>query len=292
MNIVFCINRLGLEGLGATVTSLIRNCSDTSMIKLCFFCSNITLLDKKNIKLLLTKESFRGKTEFIDLNIEKQFGHLASLHGDWTAYGRLLIPEIIKDEFALYLDADLVIELDILSLPMTKGKNIISAVHEGPVQQALDNQLFIEKLNWEPLTPYFNSGVLLFNNEQWRETKASTKIKEIAEAYPAHLISHDQTLLNALCLGNFNQLPKEFNTSWPPDKKTSSNYNQRIIHFIGSPKPWDISGKLIHNNYTIWAQYNTSFWNNNYGKITTEKLVRTWRIRNSIFKNIKHKLFN
>lgn len=279
-------------GLGSTITSLVRNCSNSSRLKLWFFCSELTTTDKSNITYLLNSEYFRGTTEFIDLNVKNIFGHLNPLHQDWTAYGRLLIPEIINDSYALYLDADLIIELDILQLSTVKSNKILSAVHEGPVRLALDNHLFINKLNWDPTAPYFNSGVLLFNIKQWAKCNTSSNLKEISESYSAHLVSHDQTLLNALCAGKFNQLSKEFNTSWPPNKPAPNTYDKCIIHFIGSPKPWDISGRIIHNSYNIWLQYNTNFWNQKYGKLSPGKLLRTWYIRKSILKNLKHKFFS
>jgi lipopolysaccharide biosynthesis glycosyltransferase len=291
MNIVFCVNRLGLIGLGATLTSLIRNCSDSRKLKLWFFGSELISADTTNIKYLLTDELFAGETEFIDINIKSRFGHLTSLHHDWTAYGRLLIPEIITAEYALYLDADLIIGLDILQLSSINSYQILSAVHEGPVRLALDNYLFINKLNWNPVTPYFNSGVLLFNIKQWVKYGADATSKEVAKVYSEHLISHDQTILNAVCAGDFNHLPKEFNVSWPPNEKRLALSTKCITHFIGAPKPWDLWGKSIHNGYALWAEYNTDFWNKKYGKLNTQKLARTWHIRKSIAKNIGLKLF-
>lgn len=291
MNIVFCVNRLGLMGLGSTLTSLIRNCSDTRKIKLWFLCSELTITDKANIEFLLNTELFKGSTEFINLNIKDNFGHLNPLHQDWTAYGRLLIPEIITDTYALYLDADLIIELDILQLSTIKSNKILSAVHEGPVHLALDNYLFLNKLYWDPKTPYFNSGVLLFNIKQWLNHKASANLKELSENYSQHLVSHDQTLLNAVCAGNFNHLADEFNVSWPPTQIPPAHSTKCIIHFIGSPKPWDLWGKSIHSGYATWSEYNTNFWNNKYGKLNIQKLTRTWHIRKSIARNISLKLF-
>ena len=291
MNIVFCVNRLGLMGLGSTLTSLIRNCSDSGRIKLWFLCSELTDIDKTNIEYLLSNEFFRGTTEFIDLNIRINFGHLNPLHKDWTAYGRLVIPELITDTYALYLDADLIIELDILQLATVKPNKILAAAHQGPVRLALDNYLFVNKLNWAPSTPYFNSGVLLFNIEQWTNQNTSISLKKISEVYSEHLISHDQTILNAICAGEFNHLPDEFNVSWPPNRKVPTHLSKCIIHFIGAPKPWDLLGESVHSGYDVWAGYNTNFWNSKNGKLNTQKLARAWHIRKSIARNLGIKLF-
>jgi lipopolysaccharide biosynthesis glycosyltransferase len=116
MNIAFNINQLGLQGLGATLTSLIRNCSDTKEIIFWFLCSELEGKDKDNIRQLLLNERFAGDTNFIDFDARKTFGKLKSLHADWTAYGRLLIPGIVTSGSAVCLDSGLIILADVLKL--------------------------------------------------------------------------------------------------------------------------------------------------------------------------------
>ena len=111
MDIVFTVNPLGLEGLGATLSSLIRNCSNSGGLKLWFLCSSFRRIDRFNIERLLQNEHYKGAIEYINFDAESIFGHLKSLHGDWTTYGRLLIANYIKSDYALYLDADIIVEL-------------------------------------------------------------------------------------------------------------------------------------------------------------------------------------
>ncbi len=290
MDTFFNINPLGMEGLGATLTSLIRNCSNSKELKLWFLCSSLHQRDKDNILQLLQNEGFQGISEFIDFDAMATFGHLRSLHGDWTTYGRLLIPNIIKSGSALYLDSDLIIECDILDLHKIKNDSAISAVLGCPVQYALENQFFIKTLNWHPDTHYFNAGVLVFNIPLWEEQNIALRVKEISDNYSNEFLSADQTLLNAICEGNFGHLPKEFNMPWYPSNPQPKNNKNVILHFVGSPKPWDIFGKTIHAGYDTWNTYNTSFWEKEYDRLTFSKLVRTWKIRKSIFKNFKNKL--
>lgn len=89
MNIAFCINRLALIRLGVTVSSLIRNCSDSKQITLWFLCAGLLKEDKSNIEQLLANEGFQGKQHCIDFDSVAHFGSFRSLHGDWTPYGRL-----------------------------------------------------------------------------------------------------------------------------------------------------------------------------------------------------------
>ena len=75
-----------------------------------------------------------------------------------------------------------------------------------------------------------------------------------------------------------------------PDKAQPANADKAIIHFVGSPKPWDLFGKIIHEGNGTWKTYNTKFWKNQYGNITVQKVIRTWKIRRSILKHLKSKL--
>src|SRR6056297_2111461 len=156
MDIVFNVNPLGLEGLAASLTSLVRNCSQTEKTTLWFLCSGLAVSDKDNISLLLDGEDFKGAVEFIDFDAQSIFGHLRSLHGDWTSYGRLLIPDIVKSDSALYLDADLVIELDVLRLRnFNFDGHILGAVHGSEVKHTLDTTFLTQRLNIPEDTAYF-----------------------------------------------------------------------------------------------------------------------------------------
>jgi lipopolysaccharide biosynthesis glycosyltransferase len=83
-----------MEGLGASLTSLIRNCSNTEKLKIWILCDQLSQNDKDNIKQLLIFEDFKGISEFIDVNTENEFRHLKAYHGNKAAYGRFLIPSI------------------------------------------------------------------------------------------------------------------------------------------------------------------------------------------------------
>ncbi len=290
MDIVFNVNPLGLEGLAASLTSLVRNCSRNENIAFWFLSSGLTDLDKKSITILLETEHFKGTTEFVDFDAKKIFGHLRSLHGDWTSYGRLLIPDIVKSEKALYLDADLVIELDVLRLEHFDFKgNLIGAVHGSEIKHTLDRAFLTQRLNLSEDTDYFNAGVLLLNLQKWRTERIEDEWKAIAEKFPNELISHDQTLLNALCRGQFAHLPEEFNVPWRASTAKPENSNSAILHYVGSPKPWDWCGAYIHRGYKTWNNYTPAFWKKRYGKMNSDKIQRTWKIRRSLIKGFKHK---
>lgn len=288
MNVVFNINHLGLEGLGATLVSLVQSCSNSKELKLWFLCSDLREKDKSNIAVLLKSVGLKGETKFVDYNARERYGHLRSLHGDWTTYGRLMIPDLVKSDVALYLDADLLITIDVLALKDFDFDNcVLAAVRGSEVSKTFDRTFLIDKLYWSPHCEYFNAGVLLLNLNKWRRENIHEKWQSIAKRYPNELLSHDQTLLNAICEGQFARLPKQFNVLWHPVNAKPDCHNETILHFVGAPKPWDLFGQYLHKGYTYWNAYNLKFWEEEYGKISFDKIKRAWEIRGSLYKNFK-----
>lgn len=291
MDIAFNINHLALEGFGATLTSLCRNCSDTGKLTLWFLCSDFNPSDKQNIQNLLNSEKFNGHFKFIDFDARAQFGSYKSLHGDWTAYGRLLIPVLIPSDTVLYLDADLVIQIDILRLEnFAFNGAFLAAAFGSEVKWTLEHKFFIGKLNWSPETACFNSGVLLFNVKAWKDHNIDERWKKLAGNYPNELLSADQTILNAICEGKFARLDARYNNIWDPAWKSPEHDITSILHFVGSPKPWDVMGAFIHSGYTTWKKFNTNEWERLYSGISVKKLTRFWRIKKSYLNKFRERL--
>jgi lipopolysaccharide biosynthesis glycosyltransferase len=202
MNIAFCINRLALIGLGVTISSLIQNCSETSRLTLWFLCADLNETDKSNLKSLLSRERFKGKYNVIDFDSISNFGNLRSLHGDWTTYGRLLLPELLLEEdIVLYLDADLVIEFDVLEMGEVSLEDFpIGAASNSKMKYSIEKDFFINRCNLSPEDSYFNAGVLLINLSLWRGRGLKDKCLEFGKQYSDELIAADQTIFLMPCL--------------------------------------------------------------------------------------------
>jgi len=291
MNIAFCINRLGIIGLGVTISSLIRNCSKQGSLKIWFLCACLTPKEKNQIIKLLKSEHFSGNYDFIDFDPVFHFGTLSSLHGDWTAYGRLLLSDFIYSDQVLYLDSDLVVELDVLEVEdFNFNGHALAAVGGGRFRYTLGNKFYINKLGISPDVEYFNSGVLLFNLKEWRRSNIKERCLLIANKYPLELPSHDQSLLNLFCLGNFAKLPECFNCEWLAHLDKPNVASRMILHFVGSPKPWDPFGFILNNGYPIYREYLNSEWYAAFGGFTSSALGRAWNIRRSYLRCISSRI--
>jgi lipopolysaccharide biosynthesis glycosyltransferase len=293
MNIVFCINRLGLIGLGVTVSSLIRNSSDSAKLKIWFLCANLNLKDKAQISRLLVEENFKGEYHLIDFDPIKHFGSYCSLHGDWTTYGRLLIPELVKADEVLYLDADLVIEVDVLELSRFSFEgHAIAAVGGGKFRYTLGSNFYINKLGISPDVEYFNAGILFLNLKEWRNKNIKEDCMKIADRYPMDLPSHDQSLLNIFFSGYFKKLPSNYNCEWLAYNRRPDTAAKMVLHFVGSPKPWDPFGFIIHKGYKTWKGYLNPTWSSAYGSISGDDLGRVWKIRKSYMRSFVRQFKN
>lgn len=291
MNIAFCINRKAFSGLGVTISSLLRNCSDSKKLQLWFLCAGLGEEDKKHIVTLLAAENYRGLYYFVDFDPMLHFGAFNSLHGDRTTYGRLLLPEIVNGDRVLYLDADLVVEVDVLDLETFQFNNCaVAAVRGGYFKNTLGNKFYIGKLKLSPDLEYFNAGVLLLNLKEWRAKEITKKCLDIARQYPQELPSHDQSLLNIYCSGNFAKLPPAFNCSWLAHQPKPGVADKMIIHFVGSPKPWDPFGLFIHNGYGEWKKYFTKVAALGQGNFSISEIPRLWHIRRSYARCVIKKL--
>ncbi|PVY38673.1 glycosyltransferase family 8 protein [Pontibacter virosus] len=291
MNIAFCINRLGLVGLGATLSSLIRNCSNQSRLKLWFVCADMKDNEKLQIVKLLKMEGFSGTYSYVNYNPKLHFGAFPSLHGDWTAYGRLLLANLLEEDQVLYLDSDLIVEEDVLKVEAFDFVgHILAAVGGGQFKYTLGNKFYIKTVGMPPEAEYFNSGVLLLNLKAWRQVDVFSRCVEIARKYPVELPSHDQSLLNIICSGNFAKLPPSFNCEWEAYESEPQVADKMILHFIGSPKPWDPLGFILHNGYSKWLKYADKEWSAFFQQITIAELVRVWHIRKSYIRTVLRKL--
>lgn len=292
MDVAFCINRLGLAGLGGTITSLIRNCSDSRKLKIWIFCVDFTDREKLSIVRLLESEQFYGEYKFIDFDPVSVFGSFASLHGDWTTYGRLLLPDYLDVDQVLYLDYDLLIELDVLQVAAFDFQGqFLAAVGGGKFKHALGWQFYVNKVGVDPDLEYFNAGVLLFNLREWRLKKLKEKCLDIGRKYPLEIPTVDQSLMNLLCKGNFAKLPLSFNCEWYANTPKPEVAEKMILHFVGSPKPWDPLGSFLHNGYADWKKYTNEEWNTNFGRLTPALLTRAWHIRRSYVRCLRNKMF-
>lgn len=176
---------------------------------------------------------------------------------------RLLIGEIFSDmERMIYLDADIVVNLDIKELWEEEiGENGLAGIYDTVLQDGHASHMAKKGLYDEK--KYFNSGVLLLNPKVFGkegrllERGADFLKKNNLIDYP------DQDILNYFFGDNCNILPEKYNTlvSWEMINKRNV-LESRIYHFANKQYAFDISNnyhRLFLNNFTDTPWCNADF---------------------------------
>ena len=198
-------------------------------------------------------------SEIIDVKLPEQ-----AIFQDWTkqdhisviAYARYFISDYISEDKVLYLDSDLVVNT---SLDKLFGID-------------LEEKSLAAVKDTDGIT--FNTGVLLINNEKWRQEKLKERlieqsiltIKEVEEGRFEHF-NGDQTIFNQVLQDDWLELDRTYNLQVGHDIVALYNNWQGhlafhdepvVIHFTTYRKPWTT---LIANRYRdLWWEFHDLEW--------------------------------
>ena len=198
-------------------------------------------------------------SEIIDVKLPEQAvfqnwkkqAHISSI-----AYARYFIPDYIQETTVLYLDCDLLIndKLDNL-FEQDIEERYIAAIRDANGQG-------------------FNTGVLLINNEKWRQEKLKERLieqsirttKEVEEGRFEHF-NGDQTIFNQVLQDDWLELGRAYNLQVGHDVvalynnwKEHLDFSDQpvVIHFTTYRKPWTT---LIANRYRdLWWEFHDLEW--------------------------------
>lgn len=199
-------------------------------------------------------------SEIIDVKLPEQ-----TMFQDWKkqahissiAYARYFIPDYIQEDTVLYLDCDLLINDKLDSLfEQDVREHYIAAIRDANGQG-------------------FNTGVLLINNEKWRQEKLKERLieqsivtmKEVEEGRFEHF-NGDQTIFNQVLQDDWLELGRAYNLQVGHDIVALYNnwqehlaFNDKpvVIHFTTYRKPWTT---LTANRYRdLWWEFHDLEWN-------------------------------
>lgn len=225
-NIVYCTNSKHIHFLGASIYSLLINNFHIEF-NINIIYSKLTSNDILYLKNILNQ--FDSKIFFNKIN-EQMFSDFPITHKIFSKenYYRLLIPEIIKTDFVLYLDVDTLILNNLSELLSTNLDNYsLAAVNDFGFHNHLDI-ILPDKSNY-----YFNTGVLLLNLKIWRSENLSFKIYDFIKVNQSIIKFVDQCSINAIIPYNYLRLDTIYNFQLGPfkNKKINNLTNNYIIHF-------------------------------------------------------------
>jgi len=291
-HVALCCNGSLLPGLHATLASLTRSPDQRDKVSLHLFISGSDPAGQDDLRRTVIESGGVGDLQLHEADLS-DFQGLRSLHGDRTIYLRLKLPDLLPDApTILYLDSDLIVDADVcemFALPLADAP--LGAVVAEPVAWSLDRDVF-HQLGLNDDDRSLNSGVLLINATQWRKNGVTQQALEFARAHPTLLKSHDQTILNTLFSRTYYELPKRFNIMLAPENQPLE-VNDAIYHFMGSPKPWDPFGNILHGNWRLWKNVigQTRFrWGDFLARYPGSYVARAWALRYSYLRVTKRRV--
>ena len=182
-------------------------------------------------------------------------------------YYRILIPELFYHyNKVLYLDCDIIINRDVAQLyEVDLGNAPIGAVHN-----VLNYSMYRYVTNMLKLSAetYFNSGILLINNNNFIEQQVKNKCFDLLKI-KQNLVCPDQDLLNLACKDNIFLMDSGWNFQWhsclPGAEKIveqseisllNAKQKKYIIHYTSGKKAW----MYPENEYSVdfWSYAESS----------------------------------
>ncbi|UQZ35960.1 hypothetical protein C2I18_21955 [Paenibacillus sp. PK3_47] len=198
-----------------------------------------TLTDENKQKLLQLTARYKHTINFYPIVLpEEMLQVMAAVNSIniWTpaCMYRLLLPALVEVEKIIYLDCDVLVNMDLAELWNTDLQHhYLGAVWDQGIREVA------HVIHDKGLNPdlYFNSGVVLFslNNIRSHVTWYQETINFLRN-YPDSTMP-DQDALNAVFGGNY--LPLDLHYNFFNLTIPDHNYSSKIVHFAGPVKSWD-----------------------------------------------------
>lgn len=267
VNIVFATDNNYAQHTAVAMASILKNTSVPINIR--FYIMGDDIVDENCKKIEMTVEQFGSTVQFIRLSNEKIAQGFVSGQISRTCYFRLDIANVLSNDIKkiIYLDGDLLVYDDIIKMWNIDmmGKPLAAVCDLGIMASKRIRKQKLEKVGLDMRLPYFNSGVLIMDLEQWRQEHYAEKVIKLA--LENNFPNHDQDALNKIFNGNWCQLPLAWNVIPPvfelfPKILLNSAYrkqamearkNPSIFHYAGGYKPWE---------YKIYKIFNEQYYKN------------------------------
>ncbi|AIQ23058.1 glycosyltransferase family 8 protein [Paenibacillus sp. NPDC058367] len=246
-----------VEHAGVVLASVFHHTSSPIHVHILHDAS-LTEVNKRKLTRLTTKHQHTISFYSITLP-EDMLQVLANINSIdmWThaSMYRLLLPALIPSDKIIYLDCDVLVNIDIAELWQVElNEKYLGAIWD---QGIMDVASIVSAKGLNPEI-YFNSGVIVFALNNIRQnTNWYQEMLNFLRTFP-DVTMPDQDVLNAVFGANYLPLDIRFNSfnMAIPDH----DYNNKIVHFAGDEKCWnkDSSGFALYRkflNLTPWRAF-------------------------------------
>lgn len=231
-----------------TMASIFANTSASVCV---YIIHDDTLTEYNQSQLRAAADSFGQEVRFI--NVENMLDEdridvsKLTLDGARGTLFRLLIPDLIDVDRIIYLDCDIVVNMDIRefwNVPL--GDNAVAAVRDVWTLNYLDGSPLPWRLGkaWECMGiarySYFNAGVLYMNLKKIRASyDFLNQVSDFYAKYKKSITLADQDCLNYIFAGDSLILDEKFNHIRTDKVSSKDDLTGSIWHMAGGvAKPW------------------------------------------------------
>lgn len=224
------------EHAAAVLASVFRN--TVTMINV-HILHDETLTEENQNRLAGLASSFNHQINFYPVALPVEMAEVLSGSSSlerWTSGSlyRLLLPTLVSVDKVIYLDCDILVNMDISELwDIDLNGCYLAAVRDQGIMGIPD---VVASYGLNPET-YFNSGVIVFELNNIRQNlNWYVEVVNFLRNFPGTTMP-DQDTLNYVFGGNYLQLDERFNSfsAHHPDQ----DFYNKIVHFAGDVKWWD-----------------------------------------------------
>lgn len=282
MHIALATDQNMVPGLHVTLYSLLKS---TEMEP------NIHLVHKgltgEQIELLRETTSRGGEVRtfevipFTSLTIPSG---ISAFHGSQLAFSVIALPEYFDgvDRF-IWLDSDLIITCSVNALWKLQLDEPIAAVSHTRTRHVLSKwRNALNDAGIDDGHPHFNTGVCVVDVDEWKSRGVTQRAFKAEKKY--QIEGGDQPLLNVAT--TFTRLPRKWNEACYRSGRQPDLLGSKIWHMVGSPKPWDVGGKL-HKSYSAFEHVRSQ--TAHQTQHTTDRFIRAGRLSRSYVTLIKER---
>ena len=196
INIVVASDKNYVPHLETLIVSIGENCRDSERINIHIFDDGIPETNKRFITELSGKYSNLSFSFYSisDAEISDLLGGSVSKDRSLMTYARLLIPDIIDCERALYLDVDAIVcdSLDSFYYSDMNGYAIAGVLDTNPIDRH-------RKVGLEDKHSYICAGMILFNLKKCREIDFLNQCVSFVKSRDGIVDAMDQGTINGVC---------------------------------------------------------------------------------------------
>lgn len=250
--VAFCSDKFMEAPLHVAAASLLRSLHPDYSARLYFLLTGFSDRGMRRLRSTLDRVGRNYTMNLLPAPSPERFTGVRPFYGSHIPYHRLLLPELIEEDRFLYLDSDTQVHIDVSPLfSLDMGDKPVGFVPSGVASKGTVSRFYLS-MGLDPQCPIFNSGVMLVNLSEWRRHNCSQAIFDICRKYGNELRTGDETALNVLFARNFYHLDPCYNVRLTRATEAGTVPPSGLFHFLESPKPWDLGGRLFLPHAGMW----------------------------------------